>query len=146
MMDTPSSDKHEETCELWYNWSPNYMCVSEKDVVVVCRLTLFSSISLCTHFKYSSLMLPSIYFHLKCSPDSLCSSSEAVCLSAGVAASQDQDFGTANLHVEVSDVVSVLVYVGVAKGNGVLSKTGRLYYSQLHDDPKDWLTNMNYSQ
>lgn len=43
----------------------------------------------------------------------------------GVAASQDQDFGTANLHVEVSDVVSVLVYVGVAKGNGVLSKTGK---------------------
>lgn len=42
----------------------------------------------------------------------------------GVAASQDQDFGTANLHAEVSDVVSVLVYVGVAKGNGVLSKTG----------------------
>lgn len=45
----------------------------------------------------------------------------------GVAASQDQDFGTANLHVEVSDVVSVLVYVGVAKGNGVLSKTGEAY-------------------
>lgn len=49
-----------------------------------------------------------------------------LCLPAGVAASQDQDFGTANLHVEVSDVVSVLVYVGVAKGNGVLSKTGEL--------------------
>ncbi len=48
------------------------------------------------------------------------------CLPVGVAASQDQDFGTANLHVEVSDVVSVLVYVGVAKGNGVLSKTGEL--------------------
>lgn len=49
-----------------------------------------------------------------------------VCLSVGVAASQDHDFGTANLHVEVSDVVSVLVYVGVAKGNGVLSKTGKV--------------------
>lgn len=48
-----------------------------------------------------------------------------VCPLVGVAASQDQDFGTANLHVEVSDVVSVLVYVGVAKGNGVLSKTGK---------------------
>lgn len=48
-----------------------------------------------------------------------------VCPPLGVAASQDQDFGTANLHVEVSDVVSVLVYVGVAKGNGVLSKTGK---------------------
>lgn len=44
-----------------------------------------------------------------------------------MAASQDQDFGTANLHVEVSDVVSVLVYVGVAKGNGVLSKTGKAH-------------------
>lgn len=49
-----------------------------------------------------------------------------LCCAYGVAASQDQDFGTANLHVEVSDVVSVLVYVGVAKGNGVLSKTGVL--------------------
>lgn len=46
-----------------------------------------------------------------------------VCAS-GVASSQEQDFGTANLHMEVSDIVSVLVYVGVAKGNGVLSKTG----------------------
>lgn len=56
---------------------------------------------------------------------SFCPSYESVvCLLVGVAASQDQDFGTANLHVEVSDVVSVLVYVGVAKGNGVLSKTG----------------------
>ncbi|TNN62877.1 putative JmjC domain-containing histone demethylation protein 2C [Liparis tanakae] len=49
-----------------------------------------------------------------------------LCCAYGVAASQDQDFGTANLHVEVSDVVSILVYVGVAKGNGVLSKTGVL--------------------
>lgn len=49
-----------------------------------------------------------------------------LCCAYGVAASQDQDFGTANLHIEVSDVVSVLVYVGVAKGNGVLSKTGVL--------------------
>ncbi len=59
----------------------------------------------------------------------LCPSSyeSGVCLPIGVAASQDQDFGTANLHVEVSDVVSVLVYVGVAKGNGVLSKTGEAY-------------------
>lgn len=47
-------------------------------------------------------------------------------LTVGVAASQDQDFGTAKLHVEVSDVVSVLVYVGIAKGNGVLSKTGKI--------------------
>lgn len=53
---------------------------------------------------------------------------QSFCLPVGVAASQDQDFGTANLHVEVSDVVSVLVYVGVAKGNGVLSKTGKACY------------------
>lgn len=32
--------------------------------------------------------------------------------------------------MEVSDVVSVLVYVGVAKGNGVLSKTGENYERQ----------------
>uniref|UniRef100_A0A8C9VZY1 Probable JmjC domain-containing histone demethylation protein 2C n=1 Tax=Scleropages formosus TaxID=113540 RepID=A0A8C9VZY1_SCLFO len=47
-----------------------------------------------------------------------------LCCAYGVAASQEQDFGTANLHLEVSDIMSVLVYVGVAKGNGVLSKTG----------------------
>lgn len=49
------------------------------------------------------------------------------CFPLGVASSQEQDFGTANLHMEVSDVVSVLVYVGVAKGNGVLSKTGESF-------------------
>ncbi|XP_029104445.1 probable JmjC domain-containing histone demethylation protein 2C isoform X2 [Scleropages formosus] len=49
-----------------------------------------------------------------------------LCCAYGVAASQEQDFGTANLHLEVSDIMSVLVYVGVAKGNGVLSKTGVL--------------------
>lgn len=54
----------------------------------------------------------------------ICFSYESI-IPVGVAASQDQDFGTANLHVEVSDVVSVLVYVGLAKGNGVLSKTGK---------------------
>lgn len=48
----------------------------------------------------------------------------------GVAASQEQDFGTANLHMEVSDIISVLVYVGVAKGNGVLSKTGEINTDQ----------------
>lgn len=70
---------------------------------------------------------------------SICPSSyeSAVCLPVGVAASQDQDFGTANLHVEVSDVVSVLVYVGVAKGNGVLSKTGKAYYSRLNHQRKE---------
>uniref|UniRef100_A0A3B3BNX6 JmjC domain-containing protein n=1 Tax=Oryzias melastigma TaxID=30732 RepID=A0A3B3BNX6_ORYME len=56
-----------------------------------------------------------------------------LCCAYGVAASQEQDFGTANLHLEVSDVVSVLVYVGVAKGNGVLSKTGILEEEDLDE-------------
>lgn len=62
-----------------------------------------------------------------------------LCCAYGVAASQEQDFGTANLHMEVSDIVSVLVYVGVAKGNGVLSKTGvlkRLEEEDLDDSVK----------
>ncbi|KAL7869804.1 hypothetical protein AOLI_G00137920 [Acnodon oligacanthus] len=62
-----------------------------------------------------------------------------LCCAYGVAASQEQDFGTANLHMEVSDIVSVLVYVGVAKGNGVLSKTGvlkRLEEEDLDDNMK----------
>ncbi|XP_030631900.1 probable JmjC domain-containing histone demethylation protein 2C isoform X2 [Chanos chanos] len=62
-----------------------------------------------------------------------------LCCAYGVAASQEQDFGTANLHTEVSDIVSVLVYVGVAKGNGVLSKTGvlkRLEEEDLDDNVK----------
>ncbi|TRY55571.1 hypothetical protein DNTS_023163 [Danionella cerebrum] len=62
-----------------------------------------------------------------------------LCCAYGVAASQEQDFGTANLHMEVSDVISVLVYVGVAKGNGVLSKTGvlkRLEEEDLDDNVK----------
>ncbi|XP_053367912.1 probable JmjC domain-containing histone demethylation protein 2C isoform X1 [Clarias gariepinus] len=62
-----------------------------------------------------------------------------LCCAYGVASSQEQDFGTANLHMEVSDIVSVLVYVGVAKGNGVLSKTGvlkRLEEEDLDDNVK----------
>jgi hypothetical protein len=43
----------------------------------------------------------------------------------GVAAAKDHDIGTTNLHIEASDVVNVLVYVGIAKGNGVLSKAGK---------------------
>ncbi|TFK11756.1 putative JmjC domain-containing histone demethylation protein 2C [Platysternon megacephalum] len=46
--------------------------------------------------------------------------------SEGVAAAKDQDIGTTNLHIEVSDVVNILAYVGIAKGNGVLSKAGVL--------------------
>lgn len=46
----------------------------------------------------------------------------------GVAAAKDHDIGTTNLHIEASDVVNVLVYVGIAKGNGVLSKAGKEPY------------------
>lgn len=41
-----------------------------------------------------------------------------------MAATKDHDIGTTNLHIEVSDVVNILVYVGIARGNGVLSKSG----------------------
>lgn len=44
----------------------------------------------------------------------------------GVAATKDHDIGTTNLHIEVSDVVNILVYVGIARGNGVLSKSGNV--------------------
>ncbi|XP_075791009.1 putative JmjC domain-containing histone demethylation protein 2C isoform X2 [Pelodiscus sinensis] len=49
-----------------------------------------------------------------------------LCSAYGVAAAKDHDIGTTNLHIEVSDVVNILVYVGIAKGNGVLSKAGVL--------------------
>ncbi|XP_074814958.1 putative JmjC domain-containing histone demethylation protein 2C isoform X3 [Natator depressus] len=49
-----------------------------------------------------------------------------LCSAYGVAAAKDQDIGTTNLHIEVSDVVNILAYVGIAKGNGVLSKAGVL--------------------
>ncbi|XP_021567035.1 probable JmjC domain-containing histone demethylation protein 2C isoform X2 [Carlito syrichta] len=49
-----------------------------------------------------------------------------LCSAYGVAAAKDHDIGTTNLHIEVSDVVNILVYVGVAKGNGILSKAGIL--------------------
>ncbi|XP_053165733.1 probable JmjC domain-containing histone demethylation protein 2C isoform X2 [Hemicordylus capensis] len=49
-----------------------------------------------------------------------------LCSAYGVAAAKDHDIGTTNLHIEVSDVVNILVNVGIAKGNGVLSKSGVL--------------------
>uniref|UniRef100_A0AAR2L9J5 JmjC domain-containing protein n=1 Tax=Pygocentrus nattereri TaxID=42514 RepID=A0AAR2L9J5_PYGNA len=49
-----------------------------------------------------------------------------LCCAHGVTACPEQDFGTSNLHVEISDTMSILVYVGIAKGNGALSKTGVL--------------------
>lgn len=78
MINTPSSDRHEETWTVVSLVPWLHVCL--RKMLMFCRLTLCSSISLCTHFKYSSLILPSTCFHLKCSPDSLCPSSEAVCL------------------------------------------------------------------
>ncbi|XP_052009503.1 probable JmjC domain-containing histone demethylation protein 2C [Xyrauchen texanus] len=49
-----------------------------------------------------------------------------LCCAHGVTACPEQDFGTSNLHVEISDTMSILVYVGMAKGNGAPSKTGIL--------------------
>nr|XP_021490930.1 probable JmjC domain-containing histone demethylation protein 2C isoform X3 [Meriones unguiculatus] len=49
-----------------------------------------------------------------------------LCSAYGVVAAKDHDIGTTNLHIEASDVVNILVYVGIAKGNGVLSKAGIL--------------------
>ncbi|KYO28173.1 hypothetical protein Y1Q_0006910 [Alligator mississippiensis] len=49
-----------------------------------------------------------------------------LCSGYGVAATKDHDVGTTNLHIEVSDVVNILVYVGIAKGNGAHSKSGIL--------------------
>lgn len=47
-------------------------------------------------------------------------------LKKGVAAAKDHDIGTTNLHIEVSDVVNILVNVGIAKGNGIISKSGKI--------------------
>ncbi|XP_029465590.1 probable JmjC domain-containing histone demethylation protein 2C isoform X2 [Rhinatrema bivittatum] len=49
-----------------------------------------------------------------------------LCSAYGVVAAKDHEVGTTNLHIEVSDTLNVLVYIGMAKGNGVLSKTGVL--------------------
>ncbi|XP_062989137.1 probable JmjC domain-containing histone demethylation protein 2C [Elgaria multicarinata webbii] len=49
-----------------------------------------------------------------------------LCSAYGVVAAKDHDIGTTNLHIEVSDVVNILVSVGIAKGNGVPSKSGVL--------------------
>ncbi|KAG8552530.1 hypothetical protein GDO81_004562 [Engystomops pustulosus] len=47
-----------------------------------------------------------------------------LCSAYGVIATKDHDTGTTNLHIEVSDMVNILVYVGVVKGNVAASKSG----------------------
>ncbi|XP_067311108.1 probable JmjC domain-containing histone demethylation protein 2C [Pseudorasbora parva] len=49
-----------------------------------------------------------------------------LCCAHGITTCPEQDFGTSNLHVEISDTMSILVYVGLAKGNGAPSKAGIL--------------------
>ncbi|KAM8924254.1 putative JmjC domain-containing histone demethylation protein 2C isoform 2-T2 [Pelodytes ibericus] len=49
-----------------------------------------------------------------------------MCSAYGVIATKDLDTGTTNLHIEVSDLVNILVYVGAAKANGGSSKSGVL--------------------
>ncbi|XP_043912400.1 probable JmjC domain-containing histone demethylation protein 2C isoform X1 [Protopterus annectens] len=49
-----------------------------------------------------------------------------ICFAYGVAAAKDQDIGTLNLHLEVSDIISILLYVGIVKENGELNKPGDL--------------------
>ncbi|XP_052436307.1 probable JmjC domain-containing histone demethylation protein 2C [Carassius gibelio] len=49
-----------------------------------------------------------------------------LCCAHGVTTCPEKDFGTSNLHVEISDTLSILVYVGMAKGNGASSKAGVL--------------------
>ncbi|MCJ8736921.1 hypothetical protein PDJAM_G00017850 [Pangasius djambal] len=56
-----------------------------------------------------------------------------LCCAHGMTACPEQDFGTSNLHVEISDTMSILVYVGVAKGNGALSKSGVLKLLERED-------------
>ncbi|TRY57887.1 hypothetical protein DNTS_014404 [Danionella cerebrum] len=59
-----------------------------------------------------------------------------LCCAHGVTSCPEQDFGTSCLHVEISDTMSILVYVGVAKGNGALSKSdvSKLLEEELLDD------------
>ncbi|XP_075697251.1 putative JmjC domain-containing histone demethylation protein 2C isoform X4 [Rhinoderma darwinii] len=47
-----------------------------------------------------------------------------LCSAYGVIATKDHDTGTTNLHIEVSDMVNILVYVGAVKGNLAASKSG----------------------
>ncbi|XP_073683106.1 probable JmjC domain-containing histone demethylation protein 2C [Garra rufa] len=69
-----------------------------------------------------------------------------LCCAHGVTTCPEQDFGTSNLHVEISDTMSILVYVGVAKGNGAPSKAGALKLLEgevLHESVKKRLKDPN---
>uniref|UniRef100_A0A8C5M3C5 Probable JmjC domain-containing histone demethylation protein 2C n=1 Tax=Leptobrachium leishanense TaxID=445787 RepID=A0A8C5M3C5_9ANUR len=62
-----------------------------------------------------------------------------MCSAYGVIATKDQDTGTTNLHVEVSDLVNILVYIGAAKGNGVPTKSGGVLKKFEEEDMDDCL-------
>ncbi|XP_018432159.1 PREDICTED: probable JmjC domain-containing histone demethylation protein 2C [Nanorana parkeri] len=49
-----------------------------------------------------------------------------MCSAYGVIATKEQDTGTTNLHIEVSDMVNILVYVGAVKGNVSATKSAVL--------------------
>lgn len=49
-----------------------------------------------------------------------------MCSAYGVIATKDQDIGTTNLHIEVSDMVNILVYVGAVRGNATATKSAVL--------------------
>ncbi|XP_072279220.1 probable JmjC domain-containing histone demethylation protein 2C isoform X2 [Pyxicephalus adspersus] len=49
-----------------------------------------------------------------------------MCSAYGVIATKDIDTGTTNLHIEVSDMVNILVYVGAVKGNALATKSAVL--------------------
>lgn len=53
-------------------------------------------------------------FHLPPPPGSPAS----LCLPAGLTSSEDRKVGTTNLHLDVSDAVNVMVYVGIPHGEG----------------------------
>ncbi|XP_077114881.1 putative JmjC domain-containing histone demethylation protein 2C isoform X2 [Ranitomeya variabilis] len=46
-----------------------------------------------------------------------------LCSAYGVIATKEHDTGTTNLHIEVSDMVNILVYVGAVKGNVAACKS-----------------------
>ncbi|KAM5142381.1 putative JmjC domain-containing histone demethylation protein 2C isoform 2-T2 [Mantella aurantiaca] len=46
-----------------------------------------------------------------------------MCSAYGVIATKDLDTGTTNLHIEVSDMVNILVYVGAVRGNASATKS-----------------------
>ncbi|KAM4033567.1 putative JmjC domain-containing histone demethylation protein 2C isoform 2-T2 [Anomaloglossus baeobatrachus] len=62
-----------------------------------------------------------------------------LCSAYGVIATKDHDTGTTNLHIEVSDMVNILVYVGAVKGNVAASKTAVVKKFEEEEDMDEGL-------